>query len=115
MFGSIIREARQTRNLTQTQLAAISGVEQANISAIECNRRQPSASTLHQLLTACGFTLEAHAATRTIPFPVVIDDHAGDAPVDRVDPSLTPRQRNRLLMSALEASEAVVRAKRRPR
>ncbi|MBA2607773.1 MAG: helix-turn-helix transcriptional regulator [Actinobacteria bacterium] len=60
------------------QLAEISGVEQTNISAIETGRRQPSASTLHQLLMSCGYEVVARAGDKIIPLPASPDDLPGD-------------------------------------
>jgi transcriptional regulator with XRE-family HTH domain len=113
MFGPVVREARASRGLTQTQLAEISGIAQSNISAIEAGRREPTASTLHQLLTSCGYELVARAAADFIRFPVV--PNSEPEPIVS-SPSPVPRnakERNQMLMAALQASEALVRAKAR--
>ena len=52
--------------MTQRQLAEVSGVQQANVSAIENERRVPLADTLNRLLVACGFELAAVAGKRVI-------------------------------------------------
>lgn len=45
-----LREARQRRNLTQEELAELSGIEQATISALETGRVQsPSWDTVARL------------------------------------------------------------------
>jgi transcriptional regulator with XRE-family HTH domain len=50
-----LREARQRRGLTQEQLESLSGVTQANISAIERGAVQdPNSSTLIKLADALG-------------------------------------------------------------
>lgn len=102
-------------------LAEVTGVEQANISAIETGRRQPSAETLHRLLEGCGFELVAVAGERAIPVasstvdglfvPRDVDDPA-DAP-SLIDRNTPIEQRARLLVAALDASEAIVRSRRR--
>ena len=113
MFGSVVRSAREARNLSQTQLAEISGIAQANISAIERDRREPSALTLFRLLECCGFELVARGATEMVRFPY------GDQPdEDAVVSSPRPvprnsRERNEMMIAVLEASEATLRAKAR--
>ena len=66
MYGDVVRRARLDRGMTQGELAAASGVAQANISAIENGRRQPSAETLHRLFAACGYDLVAVAGDERI-------------------------------------------------
>lgn len=110
MYGDVVRKARELRSLTQTQLAEISGIEQSNISAIENGRRQPSAATLHQLLLACGFEVLAAAGELVVPFPASEDDAPGDAPADPPVPR-SSRERNRMMMAALQAAEATVRSR----
>lgn len=118
MTGTIIRRARTERALTQAQLAEISGVRQSNISAIENGRRTPTADTLHRLLAACGFELLATAGDRVLAFPPPDDVTAvavpvGDVPIEppTVDSSTPVSSRARMLTAALEASEAIVRAR----
>ena len=118
MYGALIRRARSERQLTQVELARVSGIEQANISAIETGRRLPSAETLHRLFAACGFELIAVAGPRMLalpPLPVDLppDDHDFDPPDE---PSLVtadtpPEVRARLLVAALDASEAILRSR----
>lgn len=105
--------------MTQVTLAQVTGIEQANISAIETGRRQPSAETLHRLLNGCGFELVATAGARTIPLPPPTDsllrirdpdDPPDEPPLASVD---TPAQRARVLVAVLDASEAIVRGRMR--
>ncbi len=111
MYGDLVRRARVSRGLTQTQLAEISGIRQTNISAIEHGRRQPSAATLHQLLLACGFEVLAAAGDRVLAFPASPDDLAGDQPV--APPLDVPIDvRVRMLVGALDTAEATVRSRR---
>lgn len=107
--------------MTQVTLAQVSGIEQANISAIETGRRQPSAETLHRLLDACGFELVATAGARTIPLPPPTvdellairdpDDPPDEPPLANVDTPM--EQRARILVAVLDASEAIVRGRTR--
>jgi transcriptional regulator with XRE-family HTH domain len=108
MYGKVVRQARRARGLTQTQLAEITGIEQTNISAIENDRRHPSAATLHQLLLGCGFELVAAAGDTVIGLPASPDDLPGDVPPEPVR-ELSPRTRARLVVSVLDAAEAIVR------
>jgi len=111
VYGEIVRRARQSRGLTQALLADISGVAQANISAIEGGHRQPTVATLHRLLAACGFEVLAAAGERVIPFPTSPDDLPGDTPAPApLDVPLATRVR--MLVGALDAAEAIVRARR---
>jgi len=104
-----VRRARVERGLTQVQLAEISGVEQANISAIENGRRAPSAETLHRLLLACGFDLLAEAGARTFAIPAPDDaELVGEVPEPVEVPMAT---RVRMLTAALDAAEAIVRSR----
>lgn len=127
MYGASIREARESRGLSQVQLAEVSGIAQANISAIETDRRRPSAETLHRLLTACGFELVAMAGPHAIPLPPPLHDddpdvlrdllstnRSGDDPSElgrAADPATTNDQRSRVLRAVLDASEAIIRSR----
>jgi transcriptional regulator with XRE-family HTH domain len=52
-----VRELRKERHLTQKQLAAASGINQAEISPIEHGQTNPTASTLAALLGPLGARL----------------------------------------------------------
>ncbi|MDQ2650364.1 MAG: helix-turn-helix domain-containing protein [Actinomycetota bacterium] len=119
MYGAFIASVRRSRGLTQAQLAEVSGVQQSNISAIEQDRRQPSAATLHRLVHACGFELLASAGELVVACPPPVDD---DLLVDLLvrgelddEPLVTHRSPNEtrveVLTAVLEASEAAVRAR----
>ena len=118
MYGSFVAAARRRRGLTQVQLAAISGIDQANISAIETGHRVPSAPTLHRLLHACGFELTASAGSQVVGCPPPEGDRFfGDlltrSPLD--EPAIvtndTPMAtRVRVLTAALDLTEAIVRS-----
>ncbi len=101
------------------QLATVSGVAQANISAIEHGRRVPSATTLHRLLDACGFELTAAAGAQVVVCPPPADDPWLDdlmaAPTGEEPPVVTRdipmATRVQVLVAVLDASEAIVRAR----
>jgi transcriptional regulator with XRE-family HTH domain len=56
--GSIIREARKRRGLSQERLALRAGTRQSAISRLEKDEISPSVETLELLLNAMGETLE---------------------------------------------------------
>ena len=100
--------------MRQRELAAVSGIAQPNISAIERDRRVPSAETLHRLLAACGYTLVAEGCSTTLVVPGRDDTTVqpaaeepatitGDTPI---------AERVRAMNAVLDASEAIVRARR---
>lgn len=53
-LGAQILEARKSRHLTQPQLAAATGVQQAEISRIERGLSNPTAATINRLAAALG-------------------------------------------------------------
>lgn len=61
-----MRAIRQARGLSQSELAAVAGIPQPNLSAIERDRRLPSADTLNRIAVACGFELAAVAGERVV-------------------------------------------------
>ena len=56
-FGTLLARARRAADLTQSQLAEESGVQQAIISRIEAGKGNPTLATMETLATACGRTL----------------------------------------------------------
>lgn len=119
MYGSFLSSVRRARGLTQVQLAEIAGIEQANISAIERDRRQPSAATMHRLLHTCGFELTASAGGRAITCRPPDVDHIVDQLLLEgrpTEPAIVTRDtpmetRVRVINAVLDASEAVLRAR----
>ena len=121
MYGAFVRALREERGLTQRQLAEVSGIQQSNISAIESERRVPSANTLNRLVVACGFELSAAAGSRIVYCglpragwfpdedlpPPLPDDPADEEPV--LSPDASPEERAAALTAVLEAAEAMRR------
>lgn len=66
MYGSFVRSIRASRGLAQGELATIAGISQPNLSAIEHDRRLPTADTLNRIVVACGYELAAVAGDRAI-------------------------------------------------
>lgn len=116
MYGSFVRRVREARGLSQAQLAAVTGIPQPNLSAIEHDRRLPSADTLNRIVVACGFELAAVAGERTVfcDLPLVgwfpDEDDPGPVAGDPVDepPVLAPDadidQRLAVIDAVLEAA-----------
>ncbi len=59
MYGIFLRQVRESRGLSQADLGRIVGLEQANISAYENDRRLPSIDIVNRILTGCGYLLTA--------------------------------------------------------
>jgi DNA-binding XRE family transcriptional regulator len=53
-LGAQLLEARKARHLTQPELSAVTGVQQAEISRIERGLSNPTAATLNRLAAALG-------------------------------------------------------------
>lgn len=123
MYGSFVRSLRLARGLSQADLAAVSGVPQPNISAIENDRRLPSADSLNRLAVACGFQLAAVAGERHIHCPLpeagwfpdegLPPRDPGDPPDEApaVGPDSPIEERVRVITALLEASSDRVRAR----
>lgn len=117
MYGAFIRQVRQSRGLSQRELAEVSGISQPNISAMENDHRLPSVDTLSRLLVACGYELAAVAAGQVIygPFPrggwfpdEDLPAALADDPPDEdstVGPATSAADRARILTAVLEVSD----------
>lgn len=57
-LSSAILEIRQLKSMSQSKLAELSGVQQADISRIESGSKSPSMPTFFKLLEAMGVTLK---------------------------------------------------------
>lgn len=55
-FGEAVATRRQELNLSQTQLAAATGIPQADISRIERGKGNPTLATIEKLLAALQLT-----------------------------------------------------------
>ena len=124
MVGSFVRSLRRARGMTQRELAEVSGIPQPNISAIEHDRRVPSADSLNRLVVACGFQLTAVAGETAVPCPLpevgwfpdealpgpASEDPGDEAPV--VGPDTPLEERLRVITAVLELADDLAR---RPR
>ncbi len=124
VYGAFVRTIRRARGLSQRELADVSGVSQPNISAIEHDRRVPSADSLNRLVVACGFELAAVAGEEVVhcPLPEVgwfpdeglpgpdPGDPGDEAPV--VGPDTPIDERLRVITAVLEAADHQARVGR---
>lgn len=67
--AAILKEARRSSQLTQTELAVRARVTQSVISAYESGRREPALSTLTKLVEAAGFQVNVGLERSIIPTP----------------------------------------------
>ncbi len=116
MYGRFVRRVRTSRGLSQSELAEVAGVPQPNLSAIENDRRMPSADTLNKILVACGYQLMAVAGERHIPCPLPragwFPDEGDPGPIEgdpvdelpTVGPDTPPAERWRVIEAVLEAA-----------
>ncbi len=56
VLGYRLRETRQARNLSQENLAVLSGIHRTYVSSVECGRRNISILTLTRSAHALGVT-----------------------------------------------------------
>lgn len=121
MYGAFIRAVRESRGISQDQLARTVGISQPNVSAYEHDRRIPNTDTLNKLLVACGYQLAAADGTRVVYCPLPAagwfpdEDLPSAAPGDPGDeaPIVTARtpmaDRVRAINDALELADATRR------
>jgi uncharacterized protein len=72
-IGKLLKRARVSSHLSQTEVARRAGVAQSVISAYESGRREPSVSTLERLVRATGHRLVLDLE-RTNEYPRGIPD-----------------------------------------
>ena len=56
-IGNRIKELRETKGISQQNLAAVCNFEKANLSRIEAGRTNPTISTLYKISQALGNTI----------------------------------------------------------
>jgi transcriptional regulator with XRE-family HTH domain len=65
-FGNSIRQIRQERDITQTQLAALTRLDRSYISGIERGERNPSLTNVFKIARALSVTAaEIHLGAET--------------------------------------------------
>lgn len=65
--ASLLREARRSADLTQSEVARRAGTAQSAVAAYESGERRPGLATLERLLAACDHELELVARPRVHP------------------------------------------------
>lgn len=86
MYGAFIRAVRESKGISQDQLARTVGISQPNVSAYERDRRIPTADTLNKLLVACGYQLAAADGTRVVYCPLPTAGWFPDEDLPSADP-----------------------------
>jgi transcriptional regulator with XRE-family HTH domain len=81
---AILREARRRADLTQQALSEAAGKPQSTIAKIERGRRDPSLTTLLELVRAAGFDLRLELVTRDDHDQQLIDAMLALSPEDRL-------------------------------
>ena len=66
-IGGYIARKRREQNLTQEQLAQVTGINQANISRLENGTANPSLRTLKRLAEGMGMELKLEFVPRVQP------------------------------------------------
>ncbi len=66
-LSSAILEIRRLRSMSQSKLAELSGVQQADISRIENGSKSPSMPTFFKLLDAMGVTVKLEVGRKKLP------------------------------------------------
>jgi transcriptional regulator with XRE-family HTH domain len=94
--GSLIRQARLRRGLSQTELAERLGRDRAQIARWEHGVNNPSFETLREVLKTCGFDL----STRLIELDTSADDEI------RRRLRLTPQERLVAMLAEREGQTA---------
>ncbi len=117
-YGRFLRDVRQSRRLTQAQLAETTGIDQPNLSAYENDRRTPTIDALNRILVACGYQLVAESGDQRVRCPLPIagwfadDDLPPALPGDPADnesrdrQSTSPEDRGRMIYELLQLADA---------
>ncbi len=56
-FGTVLRKLRKDKGWSQEEMAHRAGIAMRYVSLLECNKRQPTISTLHLLSKAVGMSM----------------------------------------------------------
>lgn len=110
--GTLIRAIRESRDLSQTELAALAGISQPNLSAYEHCARTPSVRTLCNIAESCGYELAVTDGRTTIPIPPEEDDgvyRTRESPA--VPMNASPEARGRALIEALDLAELIAKSR----
>jgi HTH-type transcriptional regulator/antitoxin HipB len=65
LVASKIKELRIEKNLTQTELGKLLGVQKTQISKLENNDVNITMATLHRVFSALGYSLQFHFHPQT--------------------------------------------------
>jgi transcriptional regulator with XRE-family HTH domain len=117
MYGAFLRKVRETRGLTQAEVARMAGIAQPNLSAYERDRRMPTIDVFNRILATCGYELAADGGSTVVHCPLpaalvpadewpaaVAGDPVDEAPVVARDAS--PAERGQALAELLALADA---------
>lgn len=85
LLGAAIREQRQSRELSQCELAELAGVSQATVARVEGGGRGPSIAMLERLLAAMDVQLVVGVEPLDAHLDARIDDLAARPIAERID------------------------------
>ncbi|MEK8109352.1 helix-turn-helix transcriptional regulator [Micromonospora sp. M12] len=85
LLGSAIRQQRQSRELSQCELAELAGISQATVARIEGGDRAPSIAVLERLLAAMDVQLVVGVEPLDAHLDARIDDLAARPIAERID------------------------------
>jgi transcriptional regulator with XRE-family HTH domain len=85
LLGTLVRQQRQLRGLSQCELAELAGVSQSGVARIEGGDRAPSIAVLEALLTAMDVQLTVGTEPLDAHLDARIDDLAARPIVERID------------------------------
>jgi transcriptional regulator with XRE-family HTH domain len=121
VYGAFLRQIRESRDMSQADLAEVVGISQPNLSAYERDRRTPGLDVFNRILVACGYQVAADGGGTVLHMPLprgagwsVPDDLPPRNPDDPPDepPALEPdvplEARALAVVEAVELAEAIM-------
>lgn len=121
VYGTFLRQVRESRAMSQSDLAEVVGISQPNLSAYERDRRTPGLDVFNRILVACGYQVAADGGGTVLHMALprgagwtVPDDLPPRHPDDPPDepPALSPdaplEERALAVVEAVELAEAIM-------
>ncbi len=69
IFGKILRRKRKEKNWSQEELAFRAGIAMRYVSLLECNKRQPTISTIYAVCAALNISMSDFMAEIEFELP----------------------------------------------
>lgn len=86
MYGTLIRQLREARGLSQSELASTVGIARSNLSAYEQGRRLPSIEMFNRMVVACGSYMRIQAGAELVDVPLPKAGWFSDEDLPNPDP-----------------------------